>query len=109
MRAIRKGNALVGRCWRFSRRWRRGSVTRERIARASIHLGGGDRLFEVEHLLASDRTELFQQSEVLARFVDLPGFDVELAQIFERALVLGIEIERLAVEGVGLLVIAGLA
>src|SRR5205823_787493 len=82
------------------------ALTGKYIACASIHLRGGERLFQVEHLLASDRTELFQQSKILARFVDLPGFNVELAQIFERALVLGIEIERLAVEGVGLLIVA---
>ena len=45
----------------------------------------------------------------VARLIELPGFDVELAQIFERALVLGVELERLAIEGVGLFIIAALA
>ena len=51
----------------------------------------------------------FSSATFSLRLVDLPGLDIELAQIFERALVLGIEVERLAVERVGLLVVAGLA
>ena len=38
---------------------------------------------------------------LLARLRQLARLDIELAQIFERALVIGVEIERLLVEGVG--------
>src|SRR5262249_57762535 len=68
-----------------------------------------DRLLEVGKFLAAARAELLEQHDVLLRLVELPGLDIELAQIFERALVLGVEIERLAIERIGLLVVAGLA
>src|SRR5215813_5373131 len=83
---------------------------------ALVDLRGGsggrrlrDRLLEVGELLAAARAELLEQHDVLLRLVELPGLDIELAQIFERALVLRVEIERLAIERVGLLVVAGLA
>jgi hypothetical protein len=46
---------------------------------------------------------------VLARFVELPGLDVKFTEILERPLVLRVEIERLAVERVGLFPVSGLA
>lgn len=51
----------------------------------------------------------FRSTTFSTRLIDLSGFHVEFAQIFECALVLGVELEGLAVEGVGLLVVAGLA
>src|SRR5262249_62279125 len=59
--------------------------------------------------LAAAGTQPFQEHDVLARLIDLPGFHVEFAQIFERALVLGVEVEGFSVERIGLLVVAGLA
>src|SRR5262249_46206466 len=78
---------------------------------SSVGLGGGvrDRLLEIGELLATRRAKLLQLVGILFRLLDLSGFDVELAEIFERAFVLRIEIERLAIEREGLLLIAGLA
>jgi hypothetical protein len=69
----------------------------------------GDHLLEVGKLFAARRAQLLEQRHVLPCLVDLPGLHIELAQIFERALVLGVELERLAIEGIGLLGVAGLA
>src|SRR5262245_41213705 len=46
---------------------------------------------------------------MLARLGHLTSFDIELAQILERPLVVRLELERLAIKGVGLLVVAALA
>jgi hypothetical protein len=62
-----------------------------------------DGRFEIGKFFAAGGTQSLEQHGVLARLVDLAGLDVKLAQIFERALVLRIEVERLAVERVGLL------
>src|SRR5262245_61753418 len=90
------------------------SVANKDIQPASIRLGrraGGacNRLLEVGKLLAAAGTQLLEQRDVLACLIHLPGLDVELAQIFERAFVLGVEVERFAIERVGLLVVSGFA
>src|SRR5262249_23098001 len=69
----------------------------------------GYRLLQILALLAALRAQLLQQSQVLARLGHLARLHVELAQVFERALVVGIELERLAVEGVGLFAVTALA
>src|ERR1700730_6754629 len=83
---------------------------------ASVHFRSGcarsryaDGFFKVGKLLATGGAQLLQAHDIFLRLIHLPGLDVELAKIFERTLVIGIEVERLAIERVGLLVVAGLA
>src|SRR4051794_14309071 len=79
-----------------------------RIATSSIGLVGGVsyRLFEVLKFLTTFRAKLPQQDNVLLGLLDLARLHIKFAQIFERPLVLGIEIERLAIERIGLLIVA---
>ena len=46
---------------------------------------------------------------MLTRLGEFAPLDVKLAQVFERALVIGLELKRLAIEGVGLVGLAALA
>jgi len=64
---------------------------------------------QIFQFLAASRTDFLEQRNVFLGLLHLPGLNVKLAQILKRALVLGIEVERLFVEGIGLLVVAGLA
>src|SRR6266404_5680429 len=69
----------------------------------------GERFFQVFELLAALRAELLQPCNVLARPRQVAGLDVKLAQVLERTLVIGIELQGLAVERVGGPVVAALA
>src|SRR5439155_7940148 len=69
----------------------------------------GDRLLEILKLLTALWAELLQVRDLLAGFGDISGLDEELAEIFQRPLVVGIEFERLSVEGESPLGIAALA
>src|SRR5262245_28248741 len=102
--------ALVPRAWDHrASPFRRGPVmTKERWE--LVRLGRtGNRLLQIAQFLASSRADFLQQRNVFLGLIELPGLDIEFAQVFERALVLGIEVERLAVECIGLFVIAALA
>src|SRR5262245_17941865 len=68
-----------------------------------------DDLLEVIELLAALRAELGKLGFVVARLVHVTDLDEQLALIFERALVIGIELERLLVEGLRGLGVAALA
>src|SRR6185503_20761862 len=60
-------------------------------------------------LLAALRAEADQHGKLLLRLRQLAGLHVQLSQVLVRALVIGVEIERLLVEGQRPGVIAGLA
>ena len=58
---------------------------------------------QIFQFLAASRTDFLEQRNVFLDLLHLPGLNVKLAQILKRALVLGIEVERFFVEGIGLL------
>src|SRR5262245_58228783 len=66
----------------------------------------GDRCFQVLALLAGIGAESDELRQVRFRLVDLAQLDEHLALVLERALVVGVEVERLGVEGRGLLEVA---
>src|SRR5581483_9935566 len=66
-------------------------------------------LLQVLALLAARWAQAGEDGEVLPGLVRLPGLDVELAQVFVGALVIGVEVERLAVVGERARVVARLA
>src|SRR5690349_20648510 len=68
-----------------------------------------DRLFEIGTLLAARGADLRQPRQVFLGLGDIADLDIKLAHIFERALVVGIEIERLLVVSEGVLHVARLA
>src|SRR6186997_2038139 len=74
-----------------------------------LRLGATDGLVEIFPLLAALRTELCQLRSILARLGEIAGLDEQLALIFKRALVVGVEFECLGVKGHGHLPIAALA
>src|SRR5262245_27508774 len=77
---------------------------------SSVGLGAvGDGLAQVVQLLAARRAQLLQDGELLARLGHVARDYIELAQILPGALVVGIEVERLAIVGERRFVIPGLA
>src|SRR5689334_537853 len=84
-------------------------LARDRPSSVRLWSCRSDGLFEILTLFAALGTQFRKHSELLLGFGQLPGFHVELAQIFARALVVGVEVQGSPVEGEGSRIVARLA
>src|SRR6476661_3090192 len=83
-----------------------GALRSSSVARGGCLRNG---LFQIAEFFAALRAQGLEPRNIFLRFWHVAHFDIELAQIFERTLVVGIEFERLLIEGQRILPVTALA
>src|ERR1700722_6145040 len=79
-------------------RWKRQAWSRPPLDVGSVGCRfAGDRSLQILALVAACWAELRQRRELLLRLVDVSRLDIELAEIFARCLVVGLQVESLGV------------